>query len=128
MLDGALGADVAVVLGLEHLDEVVTHDCIPATLDVHTLDRLAPDHAKVELVRILAARLLAQLFDPILLGVEIARSLDVVRVLLEQAQLLPHERLRALAVLALLQVELSGDHPGGAKEIFKNASGHWIQR
>lgn len=59
---------------------------------------LAPDHAKVEFVLILAGSLLAELGDPILLRVKVASTLDVVCMLLKQSELLSPQGLRSFAV------------------------------
>lgn len=75
-----------------------------------THDSLGLDHSKVEFVLIPPARLLPQFFDSVLLRMEITSSLDVVRMLLEQTELLPFERLRSLPVLSLLQIEFVRDH------------------
>lgn len=47
------------------------------------------DHAKVELVLVFEGCLFAQFLDPVLLGVEVPRSLDIVLVLLEMAESFP---------------------------------------
>lgn len=50
---------------------------------------LGLDHAKVELVLVFEGGLFAQFLDPVLLGVEVPRSLDIVLVLLEVTESFP---------------------------------------
>lgn len=79
-------ANVTRVLRLQHLDQIMIQHLVPPALHVHALLRPALDHAKVELILVAAGGLLAQLVDPVLLGVKVPRTLDVVGVLLEEAE------------------------------------------
>ena len=71
--------------------------------------RPAVDHAKVEFILVPPRGLLPELLYPVLLAVVVLCALDIVLVLLEDAQPLPRCRLRSLAVLPLLLVE-AGAH------------------
>lgn len=61
---------------------------------------LSVDHTKVELILVLQGCLLLEPLDPVLLGVVIPRSLDVILVLLEQSKLGSIRELTSLFVVS----------------------------
>jgi hypothetical protein len=81
-----LTPNVPRILTLQHRHQILRQRFVPPTLHMHPLDRLALDHPKVKLILVPEGRLLPELVDTVFLRVEVAGSLDVVGVFLEESE------------------------------------------
>ena len=90
---------IAHILRFQHLDQIHRKRFVPPIRRRHATFRLPLDHAPVELILVSERRLFAELADPVLLRLVVARSVDIVLVLLEEAEALSVEGLGALLVI-----------------------------
>jgi len=90
---------IAQVLTLEHLDHIRRQSLIAPVPLRHPILGLPLDHTPVKLILVPERRLLAELADAVLLGLVVASAVDVVFVLLEEAEAFAVGRLGTLLVI-----------------------------
>ena len=78
---GSHRPDVALILCLEEFDDVHRNRSISSVLDMNPFHRPLLVHRKVELILILVRCLLPKARQPLLLGVIVSRTQDIVLVL-----------------------------------------------
>ena len=111
-----LDHEVAGIFALEFA-ELVVYGLLLALLAMHAALHLCVRHLEVVLIRVAERRLLLELFDGILLAVEVARAQDVVLLLLEEPEVLPARGLGPLAIRARLQEVAQVDRLGARRMV-----------
>lgn len=81
-----LNFDVSHILRLQNLHDVCRKRFVSSITNRNSVHCFPLDHAKIELILISEGRLLLELFDPVLLGLVIPRTMNIIFVFFEETQ------------------------------------------